>query len=143
MNHVCVYALRTYFVCACVCFAEKYMLYKVTRDPSSLSCGSTVFRVDSKIILKGYRDTKFTAVSYQKEKEWTKRFQIPDQAYLEEIESGNQVWYFDRVRGCDRTAYVKSVVKKKGVLHDIITDTDDVHIAPNDIRKPCKYIKGF
>lgn len=119
------------------------MLYKVTRDPSSLSCGSTVFRVDSKIILKGYRDFKFTAVSYQKEKEWTKRFQIPDQAYLEEIESGNQVWYFDRVRGCDRTAYVKSVVKKKGVLHDIITDTDDVHIAPNDIRKPCKYIKGF
>ena len=94
MNHVCVYALRTYFVCACVCFAEKYMLYKVTRDPSSLSCGSTVFRVDSKIILKGYRDFKFTAVSYQKEKEWTKRFQIPDQAYLEEIESGNQVWYF-------------------------------------------------
>ena len=42
MNHVCVYALQTYFVCACVCFAERYMLYKVMRDPSSLSCGSTV-----------------------------------------------------------------------------------------------------
>ncbi|CAH3036766.1 unnamed protein product, partial [Pocillopora meandrina] len=125
---------------SCAMYAATRPNYNAETFSTSLSCGSTVFRVDSKIILKGYRDFKFTAVSYQKEKEWTKRFQIPDQAYLEEIESGDQVWYFDRVRGCDRTAYVKSVVKKKGVLHDIITRRDDVHIAPNEIHFPDKCI---
>lgn len=131
-------------LCVLVCVLQRdTCCIKLWEILARFPVGVRSFLVDSKIILKGYRDFKFTAVSYQKEKEWTKRLLIPDQAYLEEIESGDQVWYFDRVRGCDRTAYVKSVVKKKGVLHDVITRRDDVHIAPNEIRRPCKYIKGF